>query len=556
MSIETIKNGITSYSPYSLGAVTRVVGKLISPLKELAGRISWIVLTIFAVSAVVALRYRFRGQSSGTLANQSSRLSDPLQQKIQHELNMRVYFAISCDYAASKKRLLQFFPTALDYNDPHLAEPVIAKCGLDVRYEGGKTFLHLAVEANRSEFVKWLLQKGIDRTLKDEQGFTALDLARESQCLTLCRILVGDLFFTDEATRLAKMYAARPPELDPFLFKCFLNSETQDVDKLIAALKKLKVEGFAPVLEAIEKFIKTSGTLIARFPRPKDQKQMHNMYGSKFPNYAEQQRVYGDERFKAYSKVLEGVKTCDWPLQKVYETLFIPGDKSSCFRTGKGEHCLKTEMGGRYRFFIQFTHKFYEQLLHQLQIDPHYSELKYRLAGSIASCYTFFIRTKDGKEILLTTVYPYPNDADYDIGSVEPRWIHTEPNPMLMSYLSELFEELKGYAKQTNRRPSLSVLKEKIAFFYWLSCHAALVRRRSSQYSLETHKLVREINGLSTGPLAQKYVLPDCVALSLPFSVFYRYYDELFETPPQVQRGLFSFLGNFSRVSSKEARLQ
>ncbi len=553
MVIKTIRNGVNFYSP---GAVTHVAGNLISPLKEVAGRVSWIVLTIFAVSAAVALRYLFAGHSSRTLANQSSRLSDPLQQKIQHELDMlRVHFAISCEYA-SEKRLREFFPTALVYNDPHLAEPVIAKCGLHPRYEGGKTFLHLAVEANRSEFVQWLLQKGIDRTLKDGQGFTALDLARESQCLTLCRILAGDLFFTDEAARLAKMYETRPHELDPFLFKCFLNSETKDVDKLIAALKKLKVEGFAPVLEAIEKFIKTSGTLIARFPRPEDQEQMHDMYGSNFSTYADQQRIYGDERFKAYSIALEGVKTYDWPLQKVYETLFIPGNDSSCYRTGKGHNCLRTEMGGRYRFYIQFTHKFYEQLLHQLQIDPHYSELKYRLAGDISSCYTFFIRTKDGKEILLTTVYPYPNDVDYNRDRVEPRWIHTEPNPILTSYLSELFEELKGYAKQTNRRPSLSVLKEKIAFFYWLSCHAALIKRRSSQYSLETHKLVREINGLSTGPLAQKHVLPDCVALSLPFSEFYRYYDELFETSPQVQRGLLSFLGHFSRVSSKEGRSQ
>lgn len=53
------------------------------------------------------------------------------------------------------------------------------KADLNMQYQDGSSFLHQAVHANNITVYKWLLEAGVNSNLKNNQGRTALELAKE-----------------------------------------------------------------------------------------------------------------------------------------------------------------------------------------------------------------------------------------------------------------------------------------------------------------------------------------------------------------------------------------
>lgn len=439
----------------------------------------------------------------------------------------------------------ELFQHALLYHDIALAEPLVQKAGVNTQHKEGKTFLHLAVEANRADFVQWLLALHADPNIKNEKGLTVYDIARDNHRLTLCRLLRGSSFFQEAASMLGQKYASHPKDLYLYLIRCFLNSEPGDVRALINALKNNEV--FAEPLCQAEEYIKTSGTLIVRFPSQADQDEMFKHYGTSkgYQNYEEQQHIFGMQRFQIYSKVLTGILQENWSLDDVYahlavsrpdvkpnpdDLLNVDGKHFAQFRTDNRTHHLRTlfnDNSSRYKPYKHLSMQVFAKLLKQLKANPEQCDLQIKSNG-----YDFHIVFVDesGKEILLTQNDPFGERA-IELG--QPKWNHTlaENTLKIRPILSKLFDEIKGHAK--NKDLPFNQIKQKIALFYWLACHAIVICRGNSQYSLEIQKLLFEMNGYAITPLSHKYALPDCVALCMTFREFFdKYYDDLFEITP------------------------
>ncbi len=65
-----------------------------------------------------------------------------------------------------------------------------------------------------------------------------------------------------------------------------------------------------------------------------------------------------------------------------------------------------------------------------------------------------------------------------------------------------------------------------IAKLFWLGCHLTITSRGSSQYMLLFHRYLYNLHGYSTQSWGLRYVQPDCIAIMMPFEVFFKdYYD-------------------------------
>ncbi len=101
---------------------------------------------------------------------------------------------------------------------------------------------------------------------------------------------------------------------------------------------------------------------------------------------------------------------------------------------------------------------------------------------------------------------------------------------LLLPHLDLLFREIQNFALPLDAKTPPQELKHKIALLFWLGCHLVFTSRGSSQYMLMLHRLLYDLHGFQAPPWGLKFSQPDCVAIMLPFSVFYdEYYDALFD---------------------------
>ena len=61
--------------------------------------------------------------------------------------------------------------------------------GVDLRAPGNCTALHMAAEASEPDIMQMLINLGADKSVQDEDGRTAMDIATEECSYECCRIL-------------------------------------------------------------------------------------------------------------------------------------------------------------------------------------------------------------------------------------------------------------------------------------------------------------------------------------------------------------------------------
>lgn len=356
-----------------------------------------------------------------------------------------------------------------------------------------------------------------------------------------------------------------PEKMKQQLLLGFLNSKGIDVLELIGILlKNEKVKSTSQKqLEEVINFIHNEGSLIARFPEQQNQRSMVAGYsqGSQsidsnektISRYLFQQINYSKSRKLLYTQVLEAVKSQNLGFKEAYIRLMkTPPEIAAELRH---ENTTKldiypTTIQGRYKDFMNIARVAYntesENLVKSTTKVPvkafnSDTETQQALAknGLNADLYSILHTLKDGNKINLTSIYILKNLLFFSgMKQIEGLWVHTAPENLkeLENELQELFQNIIQNSKKIKETglPLSSDLKKEIALFYYLGIQAMLAYRGNSQIMLEMHKMLYEIHGFQTGPLSQKFVLPDCVALCLPFDVFYRdYYDKLWEWPPK-----------------------
>lgn len=376
--------------------------------------------------------------------------------------------------------------------------------------------LSYVVEQNCLEAVELLLNSGVAQTVAPDKK-APLDIALEHGLLTVGKLL-NHGFIQLAAARLSRIQD--PNQVKNQLFLAYLNSSFDDTLELVRLLKR----------DDVERLIREEGSLIARFPYHWDQMQMVTSYNSNPLSYEEKtylqmQNDFASRRYQNYQKVLHEAQGLDF--RQVYQRLMQPGAGDDKRQYLELRHRpvpdviprTRTEMKGRYTRFIPYVQ------LGQKAASIHGKSLTDGLLSNNFCMDTVYYQLetilRNGKTIPLTRVHIVDNDPRNII------WEHTQ-EPFLEDIENEqmlLFEEIK-------HETSFPELKWKVAYFYWLGIQAMYSKRGNSQSFLELHKLCYALHNIQVPPPSQTTVLPDCVALCLPFDVFYNdYYDKLWEKP-------------------------
>lgn len=381
---------------------------------------------------------------------------------------------------------------------------------------GGKTLLHLAVAENNVKVASYLAGKV--KSSADSAGETPLALAEKGMRLGMCKAFGGEKAIDNLAEKLLN---APPADLKSELIKAFLNSETNDVLLLMAsierkigpsALSDAEKQHFEQAISDTRTFMREGGKLIARFPSTDNQTEMHRGYGRRYASYEIQQQEYGQKRFALYAEGKANIG--NWSLMQMYQHLsgkkadsIIEGWRmASPYENSLPDRTYDTPIGGRYAFFGAIGEK--------MKNGPPNEQIQIPQDGG----YVIKHQLSNGKDVSLTRVFS---------GS----WYHAHTHTVKETFqeCSASFEKIKAFdLKGAKTVPA--ELKKEIAYFYWLGCHSMPTEKSNSQYMLEIHRMLYEMHGLEIGAPAMEWTLPDCVALTVPFEVFYNeFYDKLFE---------------------------
>lgn len=394
--------------------------------------------------------------------------------------------------------------------------------------EKRETFLQLAVSYNAIEWVSALLKLDSNAAQSIQDTFPPYANAVQNQYLTICRLLKGNSCFEEIAAELI----TRPlEEIEDWLYKAFLNSAKKDVEQLCHQLLQLaevqnpsRSEELSSLCKNLELFIQNCGPFIVRFPSPQAQKEMHLCYGKAYPNYALQQRIWAGECGKYYNQLLGEYESTTHSLFELllkFSKLQASSKEHNFWRMGS-QCSLLTHFHGRYFVFWHLAQMMYREL--SMNPSKYSDEL---------------IHTEDGYQVL------YPLDASTKVplsalyvrnpimqGVFKARMDHagTDVVKSMLPHLEQLFIEIQNHPFVVGEGKFPEELKRKIALLFWLGCHLVFTTRGSSQYMLLLHRLLFDLHGFQTPPWGLKYSEPDCVAIVLPFSIFYEeYYDALFD---------------------------
>lgn len=435
-----------------------------------------------------------------------------------------------------------FFALAVSSNEPGLLLPIVQQ-HKDYRFPDGKSLMHMAVEANSPSFVNFLKQNKVALNSTDNEENTPLQNALKSNRLSTA-LQLDDVnaykMFADQA--LSK----EPSELKIHLFEIFLNSNSTHVLSLISLMEE-RLRDFGgkekiSVLNEMKDFIQTRGALFARPPRLVNQQRMHKIYGSAYPNYTAQQMGFAEKRYENYLRVLQGLKSEKWSLEKVYRELATGRnlEKSSELRMDTWNDYAGTiveggELSDHYRPFEKI-------MMNTVKI--HLNDPQHRGVDTFAALdqATYQISNATGNTqtngVLLLLCRPEATImgvSSYDTIT----WSHPQREALKNNFadLSKQFEKIINMPSEIGKEESSQELKDAIIRFYWSAVQTMPTFRGNSQYVLELHHMLYEYHGFSTGPVSQEFVFPDCVALSMTFEEFKdKYYDRLFESLPKPIR--------------------
>ncbi len=396
---------------------------------------------------------------------------------------------------------------------------------LDSVFPNGETMLTMAVKENNPQYTKFLVESGASLALKNKEGKTAADIALEEGKWTHLKILDGNHF---AAAAEGALLRCPKEELQTFVWRTFLNSDSRDVfavlDHALEQLSKNPDQDSTEkllMLQRLKTDLEEGGSLIARFRDPGSQSMMHFNYGAGFPNYIAQQIGYSRQRNESYRTVLQEVKNNPGTdLKRVLQML-------SSNRAGDFKEFRRMESDDEGRSaYTNITGQYHQLLGHPIGVLRRHQELP--LSEQIVPNQNGYLVThklEDGRTLELTRL---------DIIPDKTVWNHTSDKTLgeIFPVMQRLFKEIQSTAVKS--RELTPKTEEKIALLYWMTCQAMPFARGSSQYALELHRLCYEILGYRAPPPSQEFILPDTIALSTPFDVFYReFYPKIFEGPPK-----------------------
>ncbi|MBA3603116.1 MAG: ankyrin repeat domain-containing protein [Parachlamydiaceae bacterium] len=395
---------------------------------------------------------------------------------------------------------------------------------VDHRNEAGESFLHLAVKYNLIDFTSALLKCGLNPNLSDNTGMTPITWAIEHNYLSICCLLDKEGCFNN---MIARVLAMTSEEADQWLFRAYLNSECNDLREFMSLLRvkvsnDQKEKALIEIFNQLETFMTTCGAFIVRFPTPFYQDEVHGGYGPAFATYEEQQQSWGMECERHYQTFLNVFKEQDLAILEIFMKLAEVQPKISrdSWRMGV-EASLITHYLGRYFMFWRLAQKMYKEFLKR---PEHYlNEL-----NNVPSGYQVLYKLNESTIVPLSTI---EIRKPFNQGNFEPRMIHTGFNEvkLMLPHLNILFNEIKHFPMPIVKPviPPIA-LKRKIAKLFWLGCHLTITSRGSSQYMLLFHRYLYNLHGYSSQSWGLRYVQPDCIAIMMPFEVFFKdYYDFL-----------------------------
>lgn len=426
----------------------------------------------------------------------------------------------------NQKAAFKWFEAALKVSNIE-AVPLFVKYRLHLQLnDRNESFLELAVSYNAISFVSALLEHDPNRVAQSRDLSLSYAHAVQNQYLTICRLLEGAGCFEE----IAKEYMALSvEEVEERLYKAVLNSSCKDVKLLCSRLLTVaksdsRAEQISSLCKKIEEFIQNCGPLIVRFPSPQAQKEMHICYGRAYASYSLQQRTWGEVCGKYYDGLVEEYQQSAHSLFELLLkfTKLQAGLKAYNFWRMGSIHSLMTYFQGRYFSFWRITQKMFKRLVQ--------NPAKY--AGELCLTpdgYQVLYQLDETKNIPLSSLHICSPFAQ----GIFKGWMgHSEPavTKELLPHLEVLFNEIQNYSIPSDEKGFPKELKRKIALLFWLGCHLVFTARGSSQYMLLLHRLLFDLHGFQTPSWDLNYVQPDCVAIMLPFSIFYEeYYDELFD---------------------------
>ncbi|MBA3238134.1 MAG: hypothetical protein H0T62_07280 [Parachlamydiaceae bacterium] len=428
----------------------------------------------------------------------------------------------------STEAIFNWFSTALESWNPESIEVFTEQQLIYQLNDKGESFLQLAVKMNSIEFSSILLSLGVDRAHLDKEENTPYKEALNNHRLTICRQLKGEDAFQEIVTKLTLM---EPTEVESWLFKALLNGSTRDLLQLTSMLRdkskdfnENKAGAFLACCDKVDNFIRTCATLIVRFPSQNSQLEMHVGYGETYENYEMQQISWGEVCEIHYQEFFKEFLQKDHVILELLMKFSKTQSKKKSYNTWRmgSELDLVTHFHGRYFFFWQLAQKVYKGLLK----DPllYEGELKLVEAG-----YQVLYKLEDHTLVGLSTLQIR---RPFDRYVFKAHMLHTGPAVVLqmMPHLNTILNEIKAFPLTPGQKKPPVELKRKIAMLFWLGCHLVPTSRGSSQYMLMMHRLLYNIHGFQPTPWSMQYVQPDCVAIMLPFSIFFsEYYDQLME---------------------------
>jgi len=429
---------------------------------------------------------------------------------------------------------IALFWTSTQCRDPRLAKALCDNGYVNIVNENGTSYLHICASENCFQYVPVLLANGANTELRDINNDTPYDIAVSKHCLTIVRMLRGEEAFQEIAGSLIHLDLI---SLENWLYSAFLNSSSVDVLKLLKVLHNsvgdIAEESrneFNAVLDKVEHFVRYPGTLIVRFPSKITQEEIRKVYGSSYPTYEEQQVTWGNRCEKFYLELYNESQSKNFVMLEVLMKFAEPRAKEKGYESWRMGYPISgiglvTGLGGRYFYFWGLAQGIYKAL----RANPDWQGMELQITNE---GYRVFYQLPGGPLVPLTTLQIR---KPFSKGAFNARFVHTGVNELkqFLPFLSYLFEEIKKAPKTTDENIDPD-LKKKIAFFYWLGSHFCVTARGSAQYMLMLHRLCYNMHGFQASPWGQLYIEPDCVALMMPFQLFYdEYYDDLFEFPPQ-----------------------
>jgi hypothetical protein len=435
---------------------------------------------------------------------------------------------MTCFKNISGDLVIECFRQSIRYGDPEVVELFVDLAFLSTVDKDGQSLLHIATQENSWTFIEKLLLRGANLDLTNKEGSKAVDIAWQGAKLSAFRLLYGKGWIEAAADKLP----LNPTELRDWLLKAFLNSSSQD---LLALMKHFQARigsdsDLSSALTDFDEFIRRPGTLITRFPSPKDQQEFFGGYGKGQKSYETQQQAWAEQCEGLYHRFYEEFCKLGHGMLKSLIEFAKPrsGQKGfEAWRIGYDQgYELHTHFHGRYFLFWRIVRGIYQELLadpNRFTGELELTELGYKVIYSNEQFPKFVLSNIDLKG-------PYPK------GGFKALMRHTSVADLKghLPYVSRLFDEIKEFPCDPAATEMPPELKEKIALFYWLGCHNTLTDRGNSQYMLMMHRLLYNIHGFQAAPWSPVYVLPDCIAIAMPFRLFYtEYYDKLFDFPIQ-----------------------